>query len=227
MTPLLLALTAAAVEPDFAALRSAEGWQEIATRDADFGQVRVLHREIGGAQCLQGIGKADVPLARIFEVLDDVPSALEWSHADLVFSEVVGRPEGGVDLMQYIDIPNWTLVADRYWIVRARTERGPEGAARFTWTRVPVDTYPDAKAKALGFASNAMEPPVNWGEWAFQPTEGGLEVRYRGCSDIGGAIPQWLQKAVAQRTLPDTVADLVREAKKRADKGAAPVRPSP
>ena len=48
------------------------------------------------------------------------------------------------------------------------------------------------------------------------------------CTDAGGAIPQWLQRTTTRRTLPDTVGDLVREAKRRqADRGGKSADESP
>ena len=61
----------------------------------------------------------------------------------------------------------------------------------------------------------AIEVPKNWGEWLFTPAGTGTDIKYRVCTEAGGSVPMWLQKLGAQRTLPDTVADLVREAKKR------------
>lgn len=207
---------ALAAAPAWDALRAEEGWEEVATKATEFGEVRVLHRTIDEANCLQGVLTTTVPVERIVEVLLDVPSAVKWSSASLVYSDVVEElPGGEVVLMQYIDVPNWTLVADRFWIVRSGVKVLPDGERRYTWERVPADRHPTVRDKAQAWAGKAIEPPVNWGEWMFRPSGGALQVRYRGCSDIGGAIPDWLQKLVASRTLPDTVADLVREARKR------------
>jgi hypothetical protein len=57
-----------------------------------------------------------------------------------------------------------------------------------------------------------------WGEWRFErPTDpaGPTRVIWRGCQDIGGAVPLWLQVWAAGRSLPAAVADLVHEAERR------------
>lgn len=204
-----------AAEPSFASLEAA-GWAEVATRDTDVGSVRVEHRRVGEIDCLQGIVSTKTPVAKLHEVVLDVPSSPKWSHVALVISDVLATSGDTVEFVQMLDVPNWTMVADRYWVLRGQTIRGANGTVRFRWNRLDAaKAHPKAVEKALAYSSSAVEPPVNWGEWVFTPGASGTEVRYRACSDVGGRLPQGIQKWVASRTLPDTVADMVREAGRR------------
>ena len=58
---------------------------------------------------------------------------------------------------------------------------------------------------------------MNVGAWRLIPNGAPNKniVTYSICSDTGGSLPAWLQATASQQTLPDTVADMVREAHKR------------
>ena len=106
-------------------------------------------------------------------------------------------------------------MSDRFWVLEGRPEP-VTGGLRFRWSRLDAATaYPAVLSKAQQTQSSVVEPPVNWGEWTFVAAEGGTQVAYRACADVGGSLPQNVQQWVATRTLPDTVADVVREAAKR------------
>lgn len=217
MSPLLLlaGLTAALADaPSWEQLDATDAWEQVATKSSDYGEVSIRHKRFDKLDCLEGRlltpGDPDVMLA----VAADAESALQWSSADLAAAEVIEEKPVHVDYYQYLDVPNWTLVADRYWILRGTMMR--EGTTRrFRWTRVPDGVGEEARKDALARSSAAIEPPTNVGEWVFTQRNEGVDVRYRACADIGGAIPLWLQKLVAKSTLPDTVADLVRESRRR------------
>jgi hypothetical protein len=107
------------------------------------------------------------------------------------------------------------MVYDRYWIMEGHTASIGD-ARRFRWNRIDAaKRYPAAVARAQAIEAGAVEPPVSWGEWLFTPKNGLTEVSYRNCVDVGGRLPMSIQTWVATRTMPDTVADLIREAKKR------------
>jgi hypothetical protein len=206
---------ALAQPPAWDVISDADGWKELATRKSDYGEVQVYVKEINSLACLQGILTADADVSRLLEVVTDIDSAVTWSSADLTDSKLLRRGPGTIDFYQYLDVPNWTLVADRYWFLRAEWESEDRGA-RFRWTRLdPDSTYADRRAEILDYNDRAVEPPINWGEWVFSNEGPTTEVRYRACADIGGVIPQSIQRWVATRTLPDTVADVVREAIRR------------
>lgn len=211
----LVVMTAFAAEPRWDALATMSGWTEVATRASDVGPVTVFHKEIDGIPCLQGHLSTDVSPDQLLAVVMDIPGSLQWSTAGLAYSETIARPGGALHFWQYLDVPNWTLVADRYWVLEGRPE-SVDGGKRFRWRRLEAEaTYPAITAKARAKSSSVVEPPINWGEWVFRPNGSGTTVEYRACADVGGSLPQSIQSWVATRTLPDTVADVVREARKR------------
>jgi hypothetical protein len=219
---LLLAAPAHGARP-WDQLDEPTGWSRLAERDTDVGRIRVALRRLDGADCVQGALRTDVPLARLVEVVDDVPSAVRWNSAGLSASEVVGRGEGWMDVYQYMPIPDWTLVADRWWVLRGWSDAPKTGGARFRWERVDAEEAYPALAERLAVKGDNLEIAVNWGEWVFVPVQGTtLDVRYRVCTDIGGSLPRWIQRLATQRTLPDTIVDLVREAWRRERGGASP-----
>ncbi len=120
--------------------------------------------------------------------------------------------------MQVLDVPGWTMASDRYWVLRG--ERFTAGAAvGYRWNRLdwqPV--YPALVEELAQLAPKGVEPMTNWGRWSFVQGEAGTRATYELCSDAGGSLPAWLQRAAATRTLPDTMADVAREAARRAGK---------
>jgi hypothetical protein len=212
---LLLTTAALAAEPDWAALSSSD-WKHVAERSSDVGTVHVYRKEIGELTCLRGVAMTDLTPQELNAVVVDVPSATKWSSANLTASKLLSSSGTTIELYQYMDVPNWTLVADRYWVLRGVTSPVGDGGLRYRWERLPAQTaHPSAHADAMGRSSGAIEPPINWGEWSFVPKDGRVEVTYRGCADVGGSLPDSIQRLVATRTLPDTVADLVLEAQRR------------
>lgn len=206
--------------PTWADLAAAPNWPEVGRRNSDVGEVVIRHQRFTDIDCIEGRTVVpEVDLTTLVAVARDAESAMAWSTAGIVAAKVLADAGSYVDYYQYLDVPNWTLVADRYWILRGTVVKEPD-TARFRWTRSPEDVGADARADALGRAENAIEPPRNVGEWVFQSTPEGTAVHYRACVDVGGSIPMWVQKFVATRTLPDTVTDLITEARRRAAKGA-------
>jgi hypothetical protein len=209
---------ASAAEPAWALLSTHDGWEKVAHRDTDVGSVDVLYRRIGDTHCLQGVVATPLTPPQILAVAEDIDGTMKWSKAGLAASKLLKRTADGIEFYQWLDIPDWTLVTDRYWVLRGKEEALANGVMRFRWTRIDAATaYPDLYRNLSGNGT-AIEVPVNWGEWSLAPSEGATEVSYRVCTDVGGALPEWLQKVVAQRTLPDTVADVLREAKARASR---------
>ena len=212
----LLTSQASASEPDYGLFDQQEGWKTLTKKSTDVGEVKVVHRVLDKVNCLQGTTVAEIAPQALLDVLLDVPSATKWSSAGLSHSDLLASSDGKIELYQYIDIPGWTLVADRYWVLSADYGTTDAGLTRYRWNRLDGATHhPEAVKKAKGLASNAIEPPVNWGQWTFLPTDTGTRVTYAGCADAGGALSTTVQRWASTRTLPDTVADLVREAKRR------------
>ncbi len=212
---MMLWSVAFAGQPRYDLLASPDGWKDVAVRHSDQGDVAVYTKTIDGLPCLMGVTSVSVPADKLLAVAFDIPSSKRWSSAGLAISETLAHlPDGGIDYFQYIDIPGWTMVYDRYWIMEGHTTSLGD-ARRFRWNRIDAATrYPAAVARAQAIESGAVEPPVSWGEWLFTPKNGLTEISYRNCVDVGGRLPMSIQTWVATRTMPDTVADLIREAKK-------------
>lgn len=213
---LILLAAAAFAVPTHEQIESA-AWKQVATRDhADAGTVTVYQANIGGMDCFRGTAVTPAPMDKLLEVATDVPSATKWSTAGLTKSEVLGKHGSTMEYWQYLDVPGWTMSSDRFWFVTGtysssatlsylRWDELASGGAYGTKYSEVKATYPDA-----------VETVVNIGGWYFKPDAGGTLVDYDVCTDPGGSIPAAVQSAATRRTLPDTVGDLIREAKHRA-----------
>jgi hypothetical protein len=218
MLALALSFAVAHAEEPWAVLSSTDGWTEVADRSTDVGKVKVLHRKIGETHCLQGQTTSKLTPAQILAVAEDIDGTLKWSHAGLAASKTLRRTSDGIDFYQLLDIPDWTLVTDRFWVLHGKEEPLADGGRRFRWTRLDAHAAYPALHEQLAASGRALEVPVNWGEWSLSPRGGATAVSYRVCTSVGGSVPEWLQKIAAQRTLPDTVADVLREATARASR---------
>jgi len=137
----------------------------------------------------------------------------------LTKSEVLARWDGGVDYVQVLDSPGWTLTRDRYWINRARIERnlrGREGHHRQTWTGLAPSLYSARLSEVLEDYPGAIRTPMNLGSWEVIPV-GPMRTRlvYRVLSDPGGRLPSGLQTLVTSSTLPENLLQFEKEALKR------------
>ncbi len=211
---LLLASVAHGAVPAWSTLSATDGYKDIATRNTDMGEIDVKVKYVDKIPCVQATTTVDLAAAKMLAVADDVESSVAWSSADLVLSEELARTSDAVEFVQLLDVPNWTLVVDRYWMLRGQSITEADGTLRFRWTKVSAASY-TSKREELATRGKVIEPPINYGEWVFEPAGTGTFVTYRACADIGGSIPTNIQRWVATRTVPDTVADLVREAKSR------------
>jgi hypothetical protein len=133
----------------------------------------------------------------------------------MLASRVIGHSGDSVEYYQHLDVPDWTMAYDRFWVLRGKA--ATEGTKRwFKWDRFEWrKAYPELATEIDTTYPGVVEPNPNYGYWAFTPVSAGTELRYGLCSDTGGSLPGWLQKAAATKTLPATMADAVREAKKR------------
>jgi hypothetical protein len=202
--------------PTWSQLAGTDSWELLSTkRRTDAGEVKVYRAIVEGVTCFQGMATADVPLEALLDVATDIESAIEWSSAGVLEAETLGRNGDTLDYYQYLDVPGWTLSADRFWFLRGVIERGAEETS-FHWERSDVATqYAERYQQVAKDHPKAIEPPINVGGWTFRATDTGTEVRYRVCSDVGGALPRGVQNAATKGTLPDTVGDAVREARRR------------
>ncbi len=215
---LILTLTAfaSAAEPDWDSLASTDGWKDLGTRSSDVGDVEVRSKYVDDVGCVEGRTVVSASPDSLVAVTRDMVSSIDWSTAAVALSEEVERTDADhFVLFQYYDSPGWTFSSDRYWVIRGVSAADEEGGS-YRWQRVDAQTvFPAAHAKAMARSSGAVEPPTNYGEWQFEPTEQGTSVTYRACADIGGRVPgsivQWLNTS----QVPNLVADLVQEAERR------------
>ena len=205
--------------PNWSQIRAASSWTEHASKShADAGTVKVLKATIDGVQCWQGTATVDVEPAPMLEVARDIEGTPQWaSTADVTEAKVLARAGTALDYYQLMDVPAWTMTKDRFWFVRGRAIR--EGDATiFTWEKLEDGgAHTTAYEEFLAAHPKAIEPPINAGGWVFTPSDGGTDIQYYICTDAGGEVPQSLQSVATSSTLPDTVGDLVREARKRSN----------
>lgn len=203
---------------DWAALRSDDGWEPVATRTIDIGTVEVHRRDVGGMWCLRAVAYTRAAPDRLMAVLWDVAAAPRWSSNPLLASEVLVPGADRMVFWQHLDVPGWTMIHDRFWILGVDAVADGDGTRGFRWTLEEVAAWPAVVARATGFDAGAMPPEVMWGEWLFAPAAAGApgptRVVWRGCQDIGGNVPLWLQTWAGGRSLPAAVADLVHEAER-------------
>jgi hypothetical protein len=208
-------LAAAAATPAVEPL-DALAWEPIGARATAEGEVALRRAALDGVPCVEGAARVAATPEALLALTDDMASAPAWSAATLAISEELARDEAGFVLFQHFDAPAWTLTADRYWIVRGEPELVDGRTARYRWRRVPAAAHPDALARALALHERAVELPVNLGEWRFTEAPGGADLRYRACADLGGRLPDAVQAWVSTRQIPDLIAELVAEARRRA-----------
>ena len=217
MSFLLLSFVAAAsTPPTWSAIQSAS-WKQIATRSHDAaGEVVVYSASIQAIPCFMGEASVAVAAEVLQSVAVDIKSAIKWSSAGVTMSETLGSGANTIDYFQYLDVPGWTLASDRFWFLHGTAENSG-GTHTFRWERLIDGGSHGARFTTIKTENpGAVEPPLNVGGWEFKPVGSQTRVRYSVCSDVGGSLPQAVQSAATKKTLPDTVGDLVREAKKRA-----------
>lgn len=212
---LVLALSLSAFAGDVGSLTADAGWKPLADRNSDIGKVSVSVKHIDGVPCLRGETMAEASVDALLDVARDITSASEWSSAGVTKAKVLAKGDRWLEYMQFLDVPNWTMSVDRFWVVRGAWKRSADGGVVFSWQRIGDDRYNDTRLEVLKAAPTALELPVNFGAWSFRPDQAGTRVRYEICSDIGGTVPASVQRWVASGSLPTTVADLVTEARRR------------
>jgi hypothetical protein len=217
MSLLVATLAATALAAPTHAQLEAASWSSIGSRaHADAGTVQLYSAPIGGLTCLKGSASVAVPPATLLAVASDIPSATRWSTAGLTRSELLSKSGSTLQYWQYLDIPAWTMASDRFWFLQSTI--GTSGNLSYLkWSPLPAGHPHAAKVQAVRAEHpDAVEPAVNVGGWYFKANGATTTVDYLVCTDPGGSIPAAVQSAAERRTLPDTVGDLVREAKRRA-----------
>jgi hypothetical protein len=210
--------SASAASGNFGTLLAPGGWERVgdATSDAT-GAISIDLKVVDGNRCLRGVATVDAPAASIYDVVTDIESAPRWVTAKLIASEMLGNEGEELHYYQHLSVPAWTMASDRYWVLRGWPASSGDTLA-FQWDRFDWRTrYPVMAERADRDFKKAVEPTPNFGSWVVRPTpEGKTLTHYYICSDPGGSIPEWLAKAAATKTLPETMADVVREAAARA-----------
>lgn len=211
--------TAMAGVPTWSAIASNTTWQLLTTKSHDAaGEVAVYNTTISDVQCFKGVATTDLAPAGLLAVVVDVAAAKYWSSAGVRDAEKLGGTGSNVDYYQYLDVPGWTLSSDRFWFLHGTVEKSGTTDI-FHWDRLDAGgAYASRFAEVVAANPSAIEPPINVGGWTFKPTAEGTEVTYFVCTDVGGSIPRAVQNAATKGTLPDTVGDVIREARKRAGK---------
>ena len=206
MISLFLTIVVAA-EPDYAALDRAD-WKDTSVRSTSVGDVALRASYVDGVGCVEGSVDVDVDAERLLAVTDDMVSAKRWSSADLSHSQELSRDAEGFVLFQRLEVPRWTLSADRYWVLRGMTNSANQS---YRWYRLPGAAHDAIQPVAKG----AVEPPINYGEWRFLDSSTGTSLRYRACADFGGPVPTSVQRWVTVQQVPALIEDLVKEAGRR------------
>jgi hypothetical protein len=199
-------------------LTQESGWESIGSKEHSKAGIEIQLRSkyVDGTPCLIGEVDVEVSADKLLEVATDIPGAMQWSSAPMAASRVLSRNGDIVHYYQLLDTPGWTFAADRFWVLAGRVHKRSDGSVAFQWNRFEWKTkYPDLVDEMERDHEDAIEPPVNFGEWRFTPKSGGSNVRYYVCSNTGGRLSESVQKFASKKTLPDTVADLIMAARKR------------
>jgi predicted DNA-binding WGR domain protein len=205
----------AAAQPTQAAIDAAS-WRPLTTRKNDAGEVAVFEASIAGLTCFRGEVVAALPVDALLAAALDIPGCTRWSTAGVRESVVLARGGDWIEYYQYLDVPNWTMASDRFWFLRLTHTASPtKGTIRWDRMGERGGTH-NARYEAVAAANpSAVEPVINVGNWTFEVGPTGTRVDYRVCTNPGGSIPVMVQNAATKQTLPDTVADVVREATRR------------
>lgn len=217
---LFFTLLLAAMTPDQvnASLAEPAGWVDVGqeTREG-VGPITARHKELDGVDCLEAATVTAHDPALLKEIILDIKSNLDWSSADLLYSNELVRQPARIDYVQVLNLP--MPLSDRYWFLTGRVSEGSEGPGSwaFSWSRIDgAALYPEAHAKVVERYGEVVEVTLNVGSWALLPAPGGTLARFRTCSDSGGSIPRWAGEKAARLMLPNNIVDLMKEADKRA-----------
>jgi hypothetical protein len=219
LASLSLLPSARAGTPTHAAMAAAS-WSHLADRNHDdAGTVKVFSATVADINCFKATAQTDeADGATMLAVVTDVVGAKTWSTAGVTQAEVLGRSGDTITYFQYLDVPGWTMSSDRFWFLTG-TVKDSGGARSLEWNRIdPSGPYGERYRAFIRDNPKAVEPPLNVGGWYFTDSGAGTAIEYRICTDAGGSIPYAIQNAATKKTLPDTVGDVVREAKKRLGK---------
>lgn len=200
-------------KPYWSALDDGSGWESLGTKQTDeLGAVSIRHKVIQGQDCLEGSGDTTASATTLLSFAADIPRQPTWSTASVTTSANLTSPGDSFDYYQVLDLPR--PLSDRYWFLHATIQRSAS-ALVFRWEALdPAERYPEVQAAILAKEPAAVQTKINVGDWTFTTKAGGTHIRYRICTDVGGAIPGWAGEYAARSTLPNNLADIVRAALK-------------
>ena len=211
---LVVLVATASAAPSWSDIQANATWapdSDVNTSDA--GTVKIATAMIGGINCFRAEASTDATVDALVSTVTDIKGTLKWSTAGVTEAELLAQSGNTYQYYQYLDVPGWTMSADRFWFLQGTLSKGT--STLFRWERlVDGGAFAD-KYKAVKAAHpDAVEPPTNIGAWQFDGSAP-VKITYFLCTDTGGAIPVFVQTAATRRTLPDTLSDAVREAKRR------------
>jgi len=202
------------------ALLEEAGWAHQAKVKADeVGTVRIETRTIGGKSCVRALAQTDVAIAHLLGVVVDVAAAPAFLSQGPTTAPWLHQQGDETVYVQYMNIPGWTMMSDRFWFARAVVRKtSSETFLQWDGLADPAAEYP-AEYKAMRASHpKAVEPELNVGSWGFRRVNSVTHMRYSLCTDVGGSVPQWVQNTATRSTLPTVVTDVVREARRRSSK---------
>ena len=213
---LSLALTGQAeAAPTHAGLEAASWTVVTTTTHKDVGEITISKATVAGVECYRGTTTTDLPPQKLLSVVADINGSTRWSTAGLTEARLLNKVGNRIEYYQYLDVPGWTMSSDRFWFLSSTLEDTPTRAALY-WEKLEdggphKGIYAEVKANH----PDAVEPTVNVGSWIFEDKGGTVAVRYSICTQPGGSIPLAIQNAATRKTLPNTIGDVIREARSR------------
>ncbi len=218
---LVVLVATASAAPSWSDIQANTTWapdSEVSTSDA--GTVKIATAMIGGITCFRAQTSTEASVDALVSTVVDIKGTLKWSTAGVTEAELLSQSGTSYQYYQYLDVPGWTMSADRFWFLQGTLTKGT--STLFRWERlVDGGTFGEKYKTVKAAHPDAVEPPVNIGAWQFDgaPASAGgkpaVNITYYLCTDTGGSIPVFVQTAATRRTLPDTLSDAVREAKHR------------
>lgn len=214
---MVLWLTVGALAANFDAALTDTGWELLTEAPTnEIGPVLLQTKRIDGERCLRGKVTVDVDPSHLLEVITDVPAAMEFSRERLRASRVLGRDGDAVHFVQHLDVPNWTMIADRFWVLSG-SRRDEGSTVIYAWERFDWRTrYPTLAAELARDHKGAVEPTPNFGAWSLAPAGAGTAATYTLCSNAAGSLPEWLVRIATTKNFPNTIVDVVVEGRRRA-----------
>lgn len=201
--------------PSWTQLSSATGWEEFKTASTkNAGSVRLSKMTLDGVACFKGEASVSgVSAETMLQVSADIEGAKSWSSAGIKDAVTLKKTGSTLDYYEYLSVP---LISDRFWFLHGTIMR--EGSlVGLRWEKAwdGGGPYSDTYQAVVAAHPGAVEPPVNVGAWLFDTQGDVVALTYLVCTDSGGSIPTSLQNMATKGTMPDTVDDLVKEARAR------------